>query len=456
MSLSREQRSALPADDFAVPGKRLLPIVDRKHVAMAWGQVGQSKLSDGERADARVRIMARAEQLGMDTTDWTRIKTMRLEAMALDLPEVTDHPNRMPFSGVLVHLDQPSDAAPHGSKGKRVVMSKAAAEAALDSLLGMAVDNTADFDGHDAQAKIGVITGATIDGSDLRIEGIIYAADFPEEAAFIKANKDALGFSFEAQNIFVQSLDSDPLVITACVFTGAAILLKDKAAFTTTSLAAAAAGDIDMTKEELEAILAAAITPLTQKIEAIEAGQAALDTKIEAGKELHAKVAPHAEKLRACAAGMSASGIGLHATRGHVSMLNRMADNLEAEAMGGSMPHIYRDHDWAGGAYYAGADQSQQQTAPAVNADVEGLKASVADLTNKLAEKVEAGREGAKEPERKTLSPAITAILAKASVDAPTEGKTIPAGDLDRILASQSVSERIRIKTELARAGLLA
>lgn len=456
MALSKQERDALPADDFAVPGKRALPIVDQKHVAMAWSQVGRtSGLSDAERAEARKRIIARAKKLGMDTSDWDRIKAMRLEAMALDVPEVQDHPNRMPFSGVLVHLDQPSDAAPHGSKGKRVVMSKAAAEAALPSLLGMAVDITPDFDGHDAQAKIGVITAATIEGDDLRIEGFIYAADFPEEAVFIKANKNTLGFSFEAQEIFVESLDGDPLVITGCTFTGAAILQKDKAAFTTTSLAAAAAGDIEMTKEELEAILAAAITPLTQKIEAIEAGQAALDSKIEAGKELHAKVAPHAEKLRACASGMSAAGVGLHAARGHVAVLNRMADAMEAEAMAGGMPHIYRDHDYTGG-MYAGAEQQQAPAVQAASAEIETLKASVADLTNKLAENVEAGRQNSEEPQRKTLSPAITAILAKADVSAPGEGKKLAPDELDRILASQSVTERLRIKTELHRAGMIA
>jgi hypothetical protein len=183
------------------------------------------------------------------------------------------------------------------------MMLRSAAEAALPSLLGMAVDITPEFDGHDAQAKIGVITGATIEGSDLRIEGFVYAADFPEEAAFIKANKNNLGFSFEAQDIRVESLDSDPLVITACVFTGAAILEKVKAAFTTTSLAASAAAgdDIQMTKEELQAVLAAALTPINDQITEIKAGQAMLETKIEAGKELHAKVSPHAEKLRACA-----------------------------------------------------------------------------------------------------------------------------------------------------------
>jgi hypothetical protein len=51
--------------------------------------------------------------------------------MALDVPEVQDHPNRMPFSGVLTHLGIPSDNAPHGS-GKLVMMLRSAAEAALD------------------------------------------------------------------------------------------------------------------------------------------------------------------------------------------------------------------------------------------------------------------------------------------------------------------------------------
>jgi hypothetical protein len=49
----------------------------------------------------------------------------------------------------------------------------------LDSLLGMAVDFTPELDGHDPQAKIGVITGAEIKGHDLCIEGFLYAAEFP-------------------------------------------------------------------------------------------------------------------------------------------------------------------------------------------------------------------------------------------------------------------------------------
>jgi HAMP domain-containing protein len=458
MALSTKERDQLPASDFAVPGKRKLPMHDAHHLRLAWSQVGRTGgLTEAERKEARERIKRRAAELGIDTSDWETIHAMRLEAMALELPDVSDHPNRMPFSGVLVKLEQSSDAAPHGSKGKKIIMSREAAEQALPSLLGMGVDITSDFDGHDAQQKIGVITAATIEGFDLKIEGFIYAADFPEEAAFIKDHKDALGFSFEAQEIHVESLDSAPLVITACVFTGAAILLKDKAAFTTTSLAAAAAGELEMTKEELEGLLASALKPITDKIDAIEAGQAKLDEKIEAGKELHAKVAPHADQLRACASSMQAAGVGLHATRGHVAVLNRMADNLEAEAMAGSMPHIYRDHDYAGGSYYAGADKEAGKTDDATAKEIGELKASIADLTNKLKDGISAARDNAKEPERKTVSPQIASLLAKAGVDQPEEGKKLSNGDLDKVLASagMSVSQRMVVKQQMYRDGLI-
>jgi hypothetical protein len=158
-----------------------------------------------------------------------------LHARSFDFP--TDpHLNRMPFSGVLTKIDQPSDGAPSGSHGKRITLTKRAAQAALDSLLGMAVNFTPEMDGHDPQAKIGLITSAEIDGQDLLIKGFFYAADFPEVAANIKANKEALGFSFEARDLITNDPDADPISIVDCVFTGAAILFKDKAAYKTTSL----------------------------------------------------------------------------------------------------------------------------------------------------------------------------------------------------------------------------
>ncbi|MGB6133443.1 MAG: hypothetical protein WBG54_16810, partial [Acidobacteriaceae bacterium] len=44
-----------------------------------------------------------------------------VQAMAVLLPEVAGHPNRMPFSGVLTLVDEPSTRPPSGARGHRVV-----------------------------------------------------------------------------------------------------------------------------------------------------------------------------------------------------------------------------------------------------------------------------------------------------------------------------------------------
>ena len=106
--------------------------------------------------------------------------TMELESMAVEMPEVEGHPNRAGFRGVLTVVDVPSQRAPSGSKGRRVVLTKQAAEAALPSLIGMALDYTPSFDGHDVRRKVGVITSAEIVGRDLEVGGYLYAKDFPE------------------------------------------------------------------------------------------------------------------------------------------------------------------------------------------------------------------------------------------------------------------------------------
>jgi hypothetical protein len=65
---------------------------------------------------------------------------MRLEAMAVKFPPVEGHPNRVPFEGVLTIVNMASDKAPTGARGHRVMLMRDAAEKALPSLLGMAVD----------------------------------------------------------------------------------------------------------------------------------------------------------------------------------------------------------------------------------------------------------------------------------------------------------------------------
>src|SRR5690349_11520839 len=85
-----------------------------------------------------------------------------LHSLALALPRVARHPNRQPFRGVLTLVDSPSDRPPAGARGHRVVLTRVAAERAIPSLLGMGLDFTRAFDGHDVRQKIGIITSAEI------------------------------------------------------------------------------------------------------------------------------------------------------------------------------------------------------------------------------------------------------------------------------------------------------
>ncbi len=105
---------------------------------------------------------------------------IELKSMAVAMPEVVGHPNRAAFSGVLTMVDVPSQRSPSGAKGRLVVLTKKAAEAALPSLLGMALDYSPALDRHDVRRKVGVITRAEIVGRNLELGGYLFARDFPE------------------------------------------------------------------------------------------------------------------------------------------------------------------------------------------------------------------------------------------------------------------------------------
>jgi len=154
--------------------------------------------------------------------------------MAVEFPEVLGHPNRLPFEGVLTLVDVPSDKAPSGSRGHRVVLTRTAAEAALPSLLGMAVDYKAGWDGHDARQKCGIITSAQLNGKQLAVAGYLFARDFPEMEQKIQI-EGAMGMSYELADAHVADMRANIWTLTKATFTGAAILLRDKAAYRETS-----------------------------------------------------------------------------------------------------------------------------------------------------------------------------------------------------------------------------
>lgn len=177
---------------------------------------------------------------------------LEFDAMALEMPEVAGHPNRLPFRGVLTLVGVASQRSPSGSKGHRVMLTRSATDSALPSLLGMALDYAPSLDSHDVRRKIGIITEASIvplhAGSQahatgqLAISGYLFAHDFPDVVDEIRAQAaraagSTLGMSYEMTQVEVPNKESMIWTATAFTFTGAAILRRDKAAYPQTWIA---------------------------------------------------------------------------------------------------------------------------------------------------------------------------------------------------------------------------
>lgn len=159
---------------------------------------------------------------------------LTMRAMAVQIPEVAGHPNRLPFEGCLTLVDVASDRAPSGARGHRVLLTREAAEAALPSLLGMAVDYKAGWDGHDARQKCGIITSAELEGKKLTVAGFLFSRDFPEIEQRVGI-EGSMGMSYELAEAHVADMRAQVWTLTRATFTGAAILLREKAAYRGTS-----------------------------------------------------------------------------------------------------------------------------------------------------------------------------------------------------------------------------
>jgi len=163
---------------------------------------------------------------------------LSLDAMALTLPVVAQHPNRLPFEGVLTLADAASDRPPSGARGHRVLLTSEAVERALPSLLGMALDYSPTLDRHDARRKVGIITSADLGPGlnnmrKLAVSGYLFAQDFPELVREMRGPQQ-LGMSYEIADARVEDIHAAIWVVTDFTFTGAAMLRREKAAYSNT------------------------------------------------------------------------------------------------------------------------------------------------------------------------------------------------------------------------------
>lgn len=247
---------------------------------------------------------------------------------ALQFSEGTEHINKMPFKGVCLKADTPSDSTPCGSD-KPVAFSKLAIENALATFSSMGVNCVYDrwdypeyaLTGHDKRFKIGVVEGATLNDNDVVINGCLWQSDFNDVCFQIKNAKDSLGFSVEV-TINDMTDKGDYYLVNDFTFTGVAILYKNLAAFQDTQLEAKKKqeeeGNSFMTEQQFNDFMAkfeaigsditAKMVEFAEKLEKIEAKEVNVDfseitdaikslkvedaTKIEAGKQEEEGKAP--------------------------------------------------------------------------------------------------------------------------------------------------------------------
>jgi hypothetical protein len=180
------------------------------------------------------------------------------------------HVNRQAFSGVLTRVDEPSTKAPKGARKEagmklhRVFLPREVAEVALPTLCGMALNCKAGLKGHDERQPVGIITDAVIVGHELIVRGYIFSRNFPDMAKEL-AGRDDLGMSYELHNAHIDDMTAAIWRMTRVTFTGAAVLLRAKSAYSRTSFtlhdySAEApvhlAGQTDTVIERLDAVVA--------------------------------------------------------------------------------------------------------------------------------------------------------------------------------------------------------
>jgi hypothetical protein len=294
---------------------------------------------------------------------------MQVNALAVQMPDFAKHPNRKRFVGVLTTVDAPSERAPAGARGHRVLLTRAAAEKALPSLIGMGLGYTPKLDGHDARRKIGVITSAEIVGKDIVIEGHLFARDFPEMMRELRTKDGQLGLSYEVSDAIVEDMKARVWKLTDVTFTGAALLRREKAAY-------------GQTWFRLE--------------DQMEAQAGTLSNLVEM-KQLIAT----AERMAAAAEAM------------HSAVARIEAENAEIA-----------------------------QRVERIVAEVEDSPQRRRDAEEK---QVNSGR--------KTIDPIVSVLLAKSGVDVDQK---LEGAALDASLATLPVEQRIAVKAQLARAGLIA
>ena len=167
--------------------------------------------------------------------------------------------NLYPFEGVLFRVGEPSDSPPSIGPRLPLYIPQDVAESVLD-VANLPLEAAADLTGHDRQGTCGVMTAATIEGNEFRVQGFIWPWNYGQKVSKILAAKRQLGMSMNAAIAGEVAIIGGQKVhrVSHLELRGGCILLAELASWQKTRIAAAASADCPDSHPGAEPIAASA------------------------------------------------------------------------------------------------------------------------------------------------------------------------------------------------------
>ena len=206
-------------------------------------------------------------------------KMLSLQVHNMKFEVSNEKPNWMPFTGICLFTDVPSDGIPSSNCGidKPVMFPSDEVEKSIDTFENMGVNcvwpewgNPEEaFSGHDSRRKIGVMTSASVEDNKVVIKGGLWSWDFDDICDMVKSAKESLGWSVEV-SMNIEETD-EYYIAKDLEFTGVALLFADDASFSKTSIAAQRRKGVDtMSKEEMQELLDSLFVKFEERISRVD------------------------------------------------------------------------------------------------------------------------------------------------------------------------------------------
>jgi len=157
---------------------------------------------------------------------------MKIACSALEMPLVTNHPNRLPFVGLLGFVGLPSEKPPCGARGHCISITQKCAVGALPGMVGMSLYADESLNKHDLHRKIGIITKAYVYGKRIIVRGFLYQEDWKELIPSLRSSD--MGMSVDIKDGHCLDMRAEVWEIDRAWITGAAVMKREKAAYRNT------------------------------------------------------------------------------------------------------------------------------------------------------------------------------------------------------------------------------